>query len=73
MMAARVGRDKDSFNCGGLHGMAQYRVPLSINGMGCNFCGKLIPAGSLALGCRYVSHSLCYCCRSFVAVGHECR
>ncbi len=50
MMAGRAGRDKDSFNCGGHHGLTQYTVV--INGLSCDFCEAPIVAGSLAKGCR---------------------
>lgn len=50
MMMGRVGRDKDSFNCGGHHGLVQYVAVY--NGMACDFCGTPIQAGFFAKGCR---------------------
>lgn len=51
MMVGRIGRDKDSFNCGGHHGLTRYNAPFS--GLSCDFCKGPIPAGSLASGCRH--------------------
>ena len=50
MMVGRVGRDDDSFNCGGGHGLTQYTAVY--NGLACDFCQAQIVAGSLAMGCR---------------------
>lgn len=52
MMIGRVGRDEDSFNCGGGHGLTQYTAVY--NGLTCDFCQAPIVAGSLAMGCRCV-------------------
>lgn len=52
MMVGRVGRDKDTFNCGGHHGLTQYLVVF--NGLACDFCHTPIHAGDLAKGCRQV-------------------
>lgn len=51
MMKGRVGRDPNSFNCGGHHGLTLYTAPC--NGLMCDFCKKPILAGSPAMGCRY--------------------
>ena len=54
MMMGRVGRAESGLNCGGRHGLTQYTALYS--GISCNFCGEAITVGSLASGCRYVSH-----------------
>lgn len=51
MMVGRIGRDKDSFNCGGHHGLVPYNAPF--NGLVCDFCKGPILAGSRASGCRH--------------------
>ncbi|CAN0036125.1 unnamed protein product [Ectocarpus sp. 8 AP-2014] len=60
MMMGRVGRDKDSFNCGGHHGLVQYVAVY--NGMACDFCGTPIQAGFFAKGCRRCDCDACATC-----------
>ncbi|CAB1108445.1 unnamed protein product [Ectocarpus sp. CCAP 1310/34] len=60
MMIGRVGRDEDSFNCGGHHGLVQYVAVF--NGMACDFCGAPIQAGFFAKGCRRCDCDACATC-----------
>ncbi|CAM9135587.1 unnamed protein product, partial [Laminaria digitata] len=56
----RVGRAENGLNCGGNHGLARYTAP--IHGMSCSFCENLIPAGSVASGCRLCNCDACSSC-----------
>ena len=54
-MMGRVGRADNGLNCAGRHGLTRYTA--SIAKITCNFCGNMIAAGSIALGCRCASYA----------------
>lgn len=64
MMVGRVGRDNNTFNCGGRHGLSQYLAVF--NGLACDFCQAPIRAGYLAKGCRQVSLRVAPCSQNYL-------
>lgn len=58
-MESPVGRDQHTFNCAGLHGLKEFKVPGEI---GCEWCEQVIPMGSRALGCRLCDCDACLDC-----------
>lgn len=54
------GRDKDSFNCAGRHGLRSYST--AIDGVACNWCEGLYPVGSKMFACRECDCDACLEC-----------
>lgn len=59
-----AGRDEDSFNCAGRHGLSSYNT--RTEGVNCKWCAKTWPKGSRMFACRECDCDACLEC----AVSH---